>query len=266
MSHKLNLSIVGTIALLTSLVGQLDAGIPTVSAIKVRGSTWVPTGDYEIPTGGPSQLDTLSWPQIDEIKIHFSENVSVSQSDFGLFGVNTPVYSPSSFSYDAGTFVATYMLGTPLTADKLLLQVKESITSVATGDNLDGDWTNTSSTYNSGNGSAGGEMLFRFNVLPGDLDNDGTVSGTLSSPPLSGTGDYAPFVAAFNDVGDGVNIQFEDLNGDGAVSIFDVSPISGNIGTSLPSGEPVVVPEAGTYAILGSFLAIAAPAIRGRRL
>ena len=53
----------------------------------------------------------------------------------------------------------------------------------AAGNRLDGDWTNPTSTsdtgdrvYPSGNGVAGGNFDFRFNVLPGDANQDGVVN------------------------------------------------------------------------------------------
>jgi hypothetical protein len=39
---------------------------------------------------------------------------------------------------------------------------------------LDGEWT-LNSTGASGNGTEGGDFVFQFDVLPGDLDNDGDV-------------------------------------------------------------------------------------------
>jgi len=54
------------------------------------------------------------------------------------------------------------------------------------GNRLDGDWTNSTwtppsapvggDTWPSGDGTAGGDFQFRFNVLPGDADQSGTVN------------------------------------------------------------------------------------------
>jgi hypothetical protein len=41
---------------------------------------------------------------------------------------------------------------------------------------LDGDWTNGTSNYPSGNGTAGGDFNFVFNVLPGDGNGDGIIN------------------------------------------------------------------------------------------
>ena len=169
------------------------------------------------------QLLTLPWGNIDQIKVVFSENVVVDQSDLALSGVNVSQYdiADSTFAYDPTTFTATWTLPQAIGTDKLLLQLNADGSNPiedTAGNRLDGEWTNptrttqsSSSTYPSGDGTAGGDFLFRFNVLPGDANQDGTVDGY----------DLIKLLANYNQSGktwaDG------DLNGDGTVDGYDLA-------------------------------------------
>ena len=133
------------------------------------------------------QLLPLPWTNIDEIKVTFNENVTVAQADLMLVGVNTPSYNVAggTFSYNAATFTATWMLPAAIPDDKLLLELNAAGSDPiedALGNRLDGYWTNPATTastatsqYPSGDGMPGGNFLFRFNVLPGDVNQDGYV-------------------------------------------------------------------------------------------
>ena len=114
---------------------------PTVNNVLVCGSGWSSTfayaAGYAVPVGSGTQLATLPWNNIDEVKIVFSESVTVAQGDLALTGVNTPVYNVGggSFVYDAATFTATWTLPQAIGADKLLIDLK------ANGGNPIQDWT-----------------------------------------------------------------------------------------------------------------------------
>ena len=41
---------------------------------------------------------------------------------------------------------------------------------------LDGDWIDSTATYPSGDGAAGSDFAFRFNVVPGDVNRDGVTN------------------------------------------------------------------------------------------
>jgi hypothetical protein len=94
---------------------------------------------------------------------------------------------------------------------------------------LDGDWTDSVSSFASGNGTAGGNFAFRFNVLPGDVNNDGAVNttdGTLIRNNPSPPGAYQ---------------AQRDVNGDGVVNTTDFNLVRAKIGTAgaaLPTAEP----------------------------
>src|SRR5207247_378861 len=162
---------------------------PTVQAVFVDSSAWVSSfrsylashslGDsgYKVPDG-TNQLKDLPWLNLNQVKVRFSENVTVAQNDLLLAGARTPSYVTSAFAYDATTFTATWTLPSSLLPDKLLLQLPDTITSVATGEALDGEWTNGADSYNSGDGTAGGDFAFAFDVLPGDVNQSGAVNSS----------------------------------------------------------------------------------------
>ena len=229
---------------------DLAVAPPTVTNVVVSGTNWNSTfssylaslgsqnvGGYSIPVGSGTQLVTLPWANINQIEVVFSENVVVDKADLLLSGVNTAAYnvSGSTFSYNSSTFTATWTLPQFIGSDKLLLQLNAdggNPIEDSASNRLDGDWTNptittqpSSSTYPSGNGTAGGNFLFRFNVLPGDATGNGTVdTGDLTI--LSGHWKQSGLLAG-------------DFNGDGVVNTGDLTLLSGNWRTSLPSAEPV---------------------------
>ena len=229
---------------------------PTVTNVLVSSTAWTTTylsnlasqnsmnvGGYSIPVGSGAQLLPLPGGNINQIEVVFSENVVVNQADLLLTGVNVPSYNVSggTFSYDPGTFTATWTLPQPIEADKLMLALNADGSNPiedAAGDPLDGEWTNPTSTtavgtstYPSGNGVAGGDFDFRFNVLPGDATQDGVVGPADLSRLLTNYGKTD------------VTWSHGDFTGDGIVGPADLSQLLTNYGQSLPSSDPV----AGTF-------------------
>ncbi len=102
--------------------------------------------------------------------------------------------------------------------------------SAATGEVLDGTWTNCQSTYPSGNGQGGTDFQFRFNVLPGDANASGGVyiDDVLLVAQQIGK----------NTGSAGYNCRC-DVDGSGAVASNDYAAIRTQIGATLPSGNPV---------------------------
>ena len=104
-----------------------------------------------------------------------------------LIGVNTPSYNIAggTFKYNGATDTATWTLPAAIGDDNLLLQLDGDDTNAITdhlGNRLDGDWTfpiDTTMTsthdYPSGDGVAGADFRFRFDVLPGNVSQDGFV-------------------------------------------------------------------------------------------
>jgi RHS repeat-associated protein len=217
---------------------------PQVVNTLVSGSGWTMTylnslkasglGDgtgYAIPVGSPSQLTTLPWTNLNQVEIIFSEAVKVQQSDLAVYGVNTAHYSVSGFSYNPATFAATWTLATPLSDDKLLLDLSaHSATAVTNlgGGPLDGAWTNGASHYPSGNGQPGTDFLFRINLLPGDVDGNGGVNLTdyLLVRSKLGLSASSP----------GYNFRY-DVLGQGTITTAEANLVRALIGSVLPGGN-----------------------------
>ncbi len=237
---------------------------PTITNVLVSSTNWNSTflsylaslssqnvGGYSIPVGGGSQLVTLPWANIDQIKLVFSENVAVDPSDLLLSGVNTTAYNVGGETYNSSTFTATWTLPQAIGLDKLLLQLNADGSSPivdGSGNRLDGEWTNPTSTaqssssaYPSGNGAAGGNFLFRFNVLPSDASQDSTAGLADLNTVLTNYGKS------------GMAWAQGDFTGDGVVGLADLNSLLTNYGKTLPSGEPT----AGSFP--ASALLLAAP-------
>ncbi|NLE38581.1 MAG: hypothetical protein GX621_11200 [Pirellulaceae bacterium] len=217
---------------------------PTVADVNIGSTAWTSSfvdyletanlgaDGYAIPVGSSSQLKTLPWDNLDQIRITFSENVDVQMGDLSVSGVNQTAYAFSDFSYDPNTYTAVWTLVTPFAKDKLLLDLDgDGIDPVqdSVGNVLDGEWTDGSSTYNSGNGTAGGDFEFRFNVLPGDASQNGAVNYSDS---------YAVLMARGKEAGMTGYSIFHDIDGDGVVTTDDWYGVYFSMGHALPAGNP----------------------------
>ena len=205
----------------------------------VRGSDWsseflarlaaegAGEGGFSI-RGGGAQLQSIPWQNVDQLIVRFSEEVNIFQSDLKLLGVNTAEVKVVDFD-DTVLGSATWTFSAPLPADKLLLVLSDSITDVS-GFPLDGNWT-TGAAFPSGNGAidTDDDFRFRFNVLPGDVTADASVSRADLIDQIHTLG------AAASDAA--YNVRF-DTNGDGLIDLTDVRSLLGRIGTTLPGSEP----------------------------
>ena len=218
---------------------------PSVADVNVCSTAWATefvdyletsdlgTDGYSIPDGSSDQLKTLPWTNLDQIRITFSEDVDVQMGDLSLSGVNKTAYEFSDFSYDPNTYTATWTLSVAIQKDKLFIDLDgDGLDPVTdTSQNiLDGEWTDATSTFNSGNATAGGDFEFRFNVLPGDASLDGYVNMF-----------DAVLVNAIRgkEAGDAGYTIFRDLDGDAEVTLGDWYAVYCRFGSMLPSGDPV---------------------------
>jgi hypothetical protein len=230
----------------------IDNAPPAVTNVVVGGKQWTAeflddlrasngahVGGYSLPVGSGVQLAPLAWANIDQIKVVFSENVNVDKADLTLSGANTAAYdlAGSTFGYDPATFTATWSLAGMLPADKLEVRLNADAAGPirdGAGYRLDGDWANPATradmgtdTYPSGNGMAGGDFLFRFNVLPCDANQDGSVDiFDVARVQVHFGQDHGAIPA------DG------DFNGDGRVDIFDVASLQAEYGKTIDSPAP----------------------------
>jgi hypothetical protein len=163
---------------------------PTVVKVEVASTAWSEafveylqtsgqgTNGYSIPRGSSGQAASLTWTNLDQVIITFSEDVEVDAADLSLSGINTTAYQFADFRYEPMAHVATWTLGAPLDKDRLRLDLDAGGADPVRdldGNVLDGEWTNNVSTV-SGDGTAGGDFQFNFNVLPTDVNNTGNIT------------------------------------------------------------------------------------------
>jgi len=234
--------LVDYLAVVSQSVGTVDYP-PTITDVLVASTNWSPAfkaeiasshgdedGFYRIPVGDTGQLAPLPWRGVDQIRIVFSEDVAVSQGDLDLLGANVPTYAFAGFSYDPSSFTATWTVSQPLDADKLLVDLSDAVQDT-TGNSLDGQWSDGASIYPSGDGAAGGNFQFRFDVLPGDANQSG-MTNVRDGLGLRGRIDTVPGDAGYS--------AMWDFNGDGTIDVAgDDGAIRDNMFTWLPDGAPV---------------------------
>jgi hypothetical protein len=219
---------------------------PAVAAVNVASTQWASNfisyleshglgiGGYAIPVGSTNQLQALPWNNINQVRIKFSEDVVVTAADLSVSGANTVAYAFSNFAYDSSTHTATWTLTAPITKDKLMLDLDADgmapVKSVSTGEFLDGAWTNSESTYLSGNGQGGTDFAFRINALPGDVNATNSINVIDVN---------LVYLQIGKNAGDtGYNIHY-DIDGSGAIAANDKDAVLAKIGNVLPSTNPV---------------------------
>ena len=223
---------------MTFLLNSAVLPSPRVTSLQVDGTGWTPaflstlaaanqgngTG-YAIPVGSSAQLNPLAWTNLNQVQIRFDQNVNVSSASLALTGVNVASYSFNSFSYNATNFTATWTLSAPMGDDRLSLSLQAASSSINAitnqqGTMLDGEWVNGASTYPSGNGTAGGNFNFAFNVLPASANQDAIVNGQ----------DIAVIAGRWLQTGTIAG----DINGDNIVNAQDIAAIASRWLTVLP--------------------------------
>ncbi|MEX2186258.1 MAG: lamin tail domain-containing protein [Pirellulales bacterium] len=255
--------LVGDVAnggLAVSTTGTPPNQPPVVTDVLVSGSTWTAGYLAELAAaglgdGGASLVGrpttgaagALHSTSLDQIKIRFGDDVAPSQSHLNVFGVNVADYAatvgfaPGGFSYDAATRTATWTFNEPFRTDVLRVVLDDALTDVG-GAALDGEWTDGVSTF-SGDGSPGGDLRVRFDVLPGDLDASGQTS-------LADVHFGRP--AQFSGVGHPIYDPALDVDGNGLLNIVDLTLVRNFQGSTLPGGTPGGAPAAAAGAVVAS--------------
>jgi hypothetical protein len=109
----------------------------------------------------------------------FSQHVNVQADDLAISAAGMPPEDIAGFQYDPQSFTATWTLAKNIDEDEWTIELDGHTASGvrnAAGVFLDGEWTDQSSQFPSGNGVAGGDFVFRFQVMPGDLNRDQAIS------------------------------------------------------------------------------------------
>jgi uncharacterized protein YaiE (UPF0345 family) len=239
---------------------------PEVLGIYVSGTTWNSSFFTYLQTSGlgsaqlgyrllagANQLAPLPWTDITTLSVVFSQDVSIDAAAAGLALLGSPDLPPppllakATFAYDAASHTAQWTFGSPLAVDKYLLSIPSAAVTNSLGSALDGEWTNAGasapgSQFPSGDGVAGGDFNFRFNLLSGDVDQTGTVSGA----DVNGIRDHL-----LEDTGSAAYSPFADLDGDGAITGSDGALLRMNWLQSLPTTDPTV-PTASITAVTPS--------------
>ncbi len=232
----------------------LDAVAPRVVQVFVASSQWTASfldhlrstgmgdGGFAVPAG-VAQLGALGWVAMDQIQLRFSEPVTVRQEDLQVHGVRTADLPVAGFVLDALALAATWTLAGAMTVDKLRISLGDTVTDLA-GNALDGEWVDAVGNFPSGDGAAGGAFRFRFNVVPADIDFNGSVQATDLIQVRN---------AQFQQPGTSGYAATLDINGDGRVSSNDLILTRNLQFTRLPDGEPG---GAATMTPLASFAAV----------
>ncbi|MEX0641980.1 MAG: hypothetical protein WD468_04730 [Pirellulales bacterium] len=222
---------------------DLLSAAPTVVAVEVASTSWSETfvdylqtsgqGEegYSIPKGSSAQSASLTWTNLDQIKIKFSKDVIIDSADLSLSGVNTTAYGFSNFHYDPQTRFATWTLSSPLDKDRLRLDLDAGGADPVRDldeNTLDGEWTNNVSTV-SGNGTAGGDFQFNFNVLPTDVNNSANITSYdyIYIRQLEGKSTTSPGY-----------IAKRDIDGSGLIDSTDWQEAIDRYFETLPTGSP----------------------------
>ena len=193
---------------------------------------------YRIP-GGASQLAAIPWVNVNIISVVFSQAVTINTSAAGLALVGSadlaaaPALSSATFSYDSATHTATWSFRTYFALDKYMLCIPSAAVTNSSGIALDGEWTNGGSggsNYPSGDGTAGGNFDFRFNVLPCDVNQSGSVT-TTDGTDISSHYFYWPSTPGY--------IAYYDTTGKGGITGLDYMNYQADVGTSLPTDDPL---------------------------
>ncbi len=243
---------------------------PEVNAIYVSGSAWQQSflnylannglGDSQLGyrlVGGANQLGSLPWTNINVISVVFSRDVNINTASLALVGsadlAAAPALSTAAYSYNSTTHMAKWVYHAALPLNKYLLSIPSaSVTSVASGQALDGEFVNGSGAMlPSGDTVAGGNFNFRFNVLPGDVDQNNVVTGQ------DGNSVRQHFLQFTTTVG--YNPLY-DTYGKGEVTGIDLLTVQGALLTQLPTTDPIAPGGGGASGGGSAFAALAAPA------
>ena len=231
-------------SLLSHAVGVGSSPPPVVNAVYVMDTEWTlqfrnavqyfGAGDPDLGVGvGSATAPPLPWTNVNQITITFSADMVVEARHLRVFGTNVAEYPVTSLTYRVNPLnfngIATWTLGRPLSADKILLQLDaHSPDGVRMAGNpvdpplLDGD----------GDGRPGGDFRLRFQSLPGDVGGayrvDAADVASVRSFVLMSVGDTQPLLRN----------PFFDINADGQINVQDMTEVRRRVGTTLPYWEP----------------------------
>jgi hypothetical protein len=195
VSNGTNVSATGTVTVNTTAA--------TAATITAVSADWGTNGTIALQTAGdglrllPTGRNTdLPWYGINKLQITLSQSESLSSGDVSVTGISVASYGPVTISGSGTNYTITFAQAIT-TADRVTVTI----------------------------GNAGiTTFTRRLDVLPGDVNDDGTVN---AQDLVLVRNDFAVFGATYAVV--------DDLNGDGTVDINDTNLLGRFIGKKLPT-------------------------------
>jgi hypothetical protein len=183
----------------------------------------------------------LPWTNLNVVSLRFNEPVTAPAATSLVIravtgsgaGVQSVITSSAVVALDGGT-VLQWTLPQSLLSGKYEITIADgAIRSQSGSRSLDGEWTTGTSTFGagSGNGTAGGAFVYRFSVLAGDINANGTVAVDDQTTVRAAQGQS--FTAA--------NYRL-NVNGDTGINAVDTSLVSLEKGRTTLSGLGSFVP------------------------
>jgi len=224
---------------------------PRVTGVYVSGATWssdfmnyLGTSGLGDPEAGylidaATQARAVPWTAVDTLSVRFDSPVRADIGDLAVRGAGLLGYAVTEFAYDAATNTASWRLSRNVVNDRLRLALSSAGVMGASGLALDGEWSNGTDAYPSGDGAPGGDFNFAVNVLGGDSTGDGQVNAldlsyikqrlnrSVANPGTGSPGAYTIFA---------------DLTSDGRINALDLSAAKQRLNRRLPRILPLPLP------------------------
>ncbi|MFM7137780.1 MAG: beta strand repeat-containing protein, partial [Planctomycetota bacterium] len=176
-----------------------------VTGVFVRGSTWntgylglgefttvgadqlgwgLRDGANQLATNGASAAQ-VTWTNVNRLSLRFNQAIATPAADaMKLIRGNSAgdvTLSPTGVTMLAGNTVAQFAFASALETGRYLVSIAAGGIADSAGTTvLDGEWTNSSSTFaaGSGDGTEGGSFDYQFNVVAGDVNASGSITNT----------------------------------------------------------------------------------------
>jgi hypothetical protein len=181
--------------------------------------------------GGSWIVDQVGLPSV---RFQFDRDVLIDDSAISIWDALGQPIDDAVLTYDDAKHVLEVTFASVVKQDRITVVLDYNITD-ASGTALDGEITNPDHpTFPSGNGLPGGQAVFRFHVLQGDVTRDGIVDGDDGLHLLNALGHCAGEVGYS---------ALADLNRDGCVNALDINIYANGLGLSLPplDDEPLLI-------------------------
>ena len=160
------------------LSGWFDPDAPPAVVGFALSLPGVQAMDFAGKVGSGEQIRSVPLIAANTLSITFNHDVVVTQTALQVVKLDGSSPTVFDFDYDAQSQTATWTFNTSLADGRYLVRLADSVHD-ADNEALDGEFTNPwtlgetgTSTFPSGDGTAGGEFRFRFTVLAGDTDHN----------------------------------------------------------------------------------------------